>query len=125
MDEKKEKKVEYPVKNVTRIFSCLFNGSLVKNETQSDGNPIIFLANVMEIPCHFMSQIDGSLSSNLTTNSVTIPCHLSSFYLFSMLEHDMDFGQVQVMEFHRICYENDGISIGFGLIFDQTAVKKT
>ena len=27
------------------------------------------------------------------------PCHLSRFYLFSMLEHDMDFGQGQVMEF--------------------------
>ena len=35
--------------------------------------------------------------SKLTPNS--IPCHLSRFDLFSMLEHDMDFGQVQVMEF--------------------------
>ena len=34
-----------------------------------------------------------------TPNSMTIPCHLSRFYLFSMLEHDTDFGQVQVMEF--------------------------
>ena len=43
-----------PVKNVTRIFSCPFEGSLVwfENETKSDGNPIIFLANAMEIPCH-------------------------------------------------------------------------
>ena len=24
---------------------------------------------------------------------MTIPCHLSRLYLFSMLEHDMDFGQ--------------------------------
>ena len=40
-----------PVKNVTRIFSCLFDGSLVwfENETKSDGNPIIFLANAMQI----------------------------------------------------------------------------
>ena len=30
---------------------------------------------------------------------MTIPCHLSRFYLFSMLGHDMDFGQVQVMVF--------------------------
>ena len=39
-------------KNVTRIFSCLVDGSLVgfKNEAESDGNPIIFLANAMEIP---------------------------------------------------------------------------
>ena len=28
---------------------------------------------------------------------MTIPCHLSRFYLFSMLEDDTDFGQVQVM----------------------------
>ena len=39
-----------PVKNVTGIFSCRFEGSLVENETKSDGNVIIFLANVMEIP---------------------------------------------------------------------------
>ena len=32
-------------------------------------------------------------------NPHQIPCHLSRFYLFSMLEHDMDFLQVQVMEF--------------------------
>ena len=39
-----------PVKNVTGIFSCLFKGSLVENNTKSDGNPIIFVANAMEIP---------------------------------------------------------------------------
>jgi len=39
-----------PVKNVTRIFSRRFDGSLVKNEIKSDGNPIIFLANAVEIP---------------------------------------------------------------------------
>ena len=41
-----------PVKNVTGIFSCLFDGSLVgfENETKSDGNHIIFLANVTEVP---------------------------------------------------------------------------
>ena len=39
-----------PVKNVTQIFSCLFGGSLNKNNTKSDGNPIIDWANVMEIP---------------------------------------------------------------------------
>ena len=37
----------------------------------------------------------------INTNSMTIPCHLSKFYLFSMLEHDMDFGQVQVMAFAK------------------------
>jgi len=39
-----------PVKNVTWIFSRLFDGSLVENETESDENPINFLANVMKIP---------------------------------------------------------------------------
>ena len=39
-----------PVKHVTGIFSCLFDGSGVENETKSDGNPIIFLVNAMEIP---------------------------------------------------------------------------
>ena len=39
-----------PLKNVTWIFSCLFDGNLVENETKSDGNPIIFLATAMEIP---------------------------------------------------------------------------
>ena len=36
--------------NVTRIFSSLFDGVLVENETESDGNPIIFLANAVKIP---------------------------------------------------------------------------
>ena len=49
----------------------------------------------MEIPCHKSKAV----WSKSTPNSMTIPCHLSRFYLFSMLEHDMDFGQVQVMEF--------------------------
>ena len=39
-----------PVKNVTGIFSCHFDGSLVENETKFDGNLIIFLANATEIP---------------------------------------------------------------------------
>ena len=68
----------------------------------------------MEIPCHFSSQLDFvAVWSKSTPNSMTIPCHLSMYYLFSMLEHDMEFGQVQVIElsghllrkrwdFHRI-----------------------
>ena len=37
-------KKDCPVKNVTRIFSCLLDGSLVwsENETKSYGNPILF-----------------------------------------------------------------------------------
>ena len=45
--------ITYPVKNVTLyISSCLFDGSLVwfENDPKSDENPIIFLANAMEIP---------------------------------------------------------------------------
>ena len=42
-----------------------------------------------------------AIRSKSTPNSMTIPCHLSRFYLFSMLKHDMDFGQGQVMEFLR------------------------
>ena len=40
----------YLVKNGTWIPLRLFDGSLVENEFKSDGNPIIFWANVMEIP---------------------------------------------------------------------------
>ena len=52
-----------PVKNVTGIFSCHIDGSLVwfENYPKSDGNPIIFLVNALEIPwleliqnpCHY------------------------------------------------------------------------
>ena len=66
--------------------------------------------------------------SKLTPNSMTTPCHLSRFYLFSMLKHDMDFGQVQVMEFpwHLLRKWWD-FPCGFGLIPEpnQTPVKKT
>ena len=41
--------INYPVKNVTWIFSCLFAISLVGNDPKSDGNPIIFLANAMKM----------------------------------------------------------------------------
>ena len=42
-----------PVKNVTWIFSCLFEKSSsvwFENETKSNGNRIMFLGNAMEIP---------------------------------------------------------------------------
>ena len=39
-----------PYKNMTWIFSRLFDGSLVENDIKSNGNPIIFFANAMEIP---------------------------------------------------------------------------
>ena len=56
---------------------------------------------------------------------MTIPCHLSRLCLFSMLKHDMDLDKFKSWNFHGILQENDGISIGFDLIFDQTPVKKT
>ena len=43
----------------------------------------------------------NQLKIDIKFHSMTIPCHLSKFYLFYMLKHDMDFGQVQVMEFPR------------------------
>ena len=45
----------------------------------------------------FMSFSVTNLRHSL--NSMTIPCHLSRFYLLSMLKLEKDFGQVQVMEF--------------------------
>ena len=65
--------------------------------------------------------------SKLTPNSMTIPCHLPRYYyLFSMLEHDMDFGQVQVMEFPWYLLRKWwDFPCGFGLILEQTVVEKT
>ena len=62
-----------------------------------------------EIPRHFMSQIDGSLVQIHTKFYDD-----SRFYFFYILKHDS-------------CWENDGIAIGFGLIFEptQTTVKMT
>ena len=45
-----KKKKAILVKNLTRVLSCLFDGSLFENNTKSDGNPIIFIANAMKIP---------------------------------------------------------------------------
>ena len=55
---------------------------------------------LLEIPCHFSSQLDlVAVWHKSTPNSMTTPCHLSRFYLFSILKHDMDFGNVHVWEF--------------------------
>ena len=56
---------------------------------------------LMEIPCHFESQIDRSLvkiDSKFHDYSMSF-IQVLSVFVFSMLEHDMDFGQGQVMEF--------------------------
>ena len=80
----------------------------------------------MEIPYHFMSQ-STAVWSKLTPNVMTMPCHLSRFYLFSMLKHDMNFGQVQVMEFpwHLPRKWRDFRRIWSHFRPNQTAVEKT
>ena len=65
---------------------------------------------LMEIPCHFRHKLSAVWSIR-TPNSMTIPCHLCRFYLFSMLKHILDFGQVQVVEFPWHFLKNVGISI--------------
>ena len=81
-----------------------------------------------EIPCHFMSQLDlVAVWSKLSPNSMTIPCHLSSFICFPCGNMTWILDKFKSWNFHGICQENDGTSIGFGVIFEpnQTAVKKT
>ena len=64
--------------------------------------------------------------SNLTPNSMTIPCHLSRFYLFSICPNMSWIQEVGVIERPRHDRENDPLAfIEFGVIFNQTAIKKT
>ena len=89
-----------------------------KCDMDSHGNSMSFLPSQLDLV---------AVWSKSTPNSMTIPCHLSRVYLFSMLEHDMDFGQVQVMECPRhLLRKWWDFPCGFGLIFEpnQTAVKK-
>ena len=86
----------YPVKNVTGISSCLFDGSLVESDTKSDENPIIFLANAMEIPWHELVQN---------------PCHVFEW----KMEIEMELKQIKLDEWH-------GIVMEFGVDLDQTVV---
>ena len=73
------------------------------------------------ISCHKSTAV----WSQLTPNSMTIPCHLSKFYLFiHMPKHDMDFTEVQVIEFPWHERENDPLAF-IGVIFNETAIKKT
>ena len=46
----------------------------------------------------FHAKIDAVWSKSIQ-NFVNMPCYLCGYNLFSTLEHDMDFTQVQVMEF--------------------------
>ena len=53
---------------------------------------------LMKISCLFMSQMDGSLVK-IDTKFHDVSMSFISVLFFSMLEHDMDFVQVQVTEF--------------------------
>ena len=82
-----------------------------------------FCWKVYVISCHKSTAV----WSQLTPNAMTIPCHLSRFYLFiHMPKHDMDFTEVQVMKFpwHSL-RKWWNFPCGFGVIFDQAAVKET
>ena len=59
----------------TLCFSWLFDGRLVENDTTSDGNPIIFLTNAMEIPW---------------LELVQNPCHVSAWKLNKSWINDME-----------------------------------
>ena len=80
-----------PVKYVTHIFLCLFNGSLVKNETKYDENPIIFVANAVEIPwlelvqnpCHFWARQTNKTCMN------DVALSLNSVYICDMKWHEV------------------------------------
>ena len=57
----------------------------------------------MDFHGNSLSQLDlVAVWSKSTPNSMTFPCHLSRFYLFSMLDHDMDFGQVMEFPGHSL-----------------------
>ena len=80
---------------------------------------------LMEIPCHFMSQIDGSLV-DMDTKFHDHSMHIyTGFICFPSSNMIWILSKFNSWNFYGIYKENDGISIGLGLIFDQTAVKKT
>ena len=84
---------------------------------------------LMEIPCYFMSQIDGPLvqiDAEFHDDSMSFVQILFVFRCSNMTMPWM-LDKAKSWNFHGICQENDWISIGFGLIPEpnQTAVKKT
>ena len=48
----------------------------------------------------------------------------SRFILILCLRLTWNLYKFNLWNFHEICWKNDGISIGFGVIFEQTAVKR-
>jgi len=68
----------YNVKNVIRIFSCLLYASMAVNETKYEENPIIFLANALEIPW---------------LDLVHNPCHVSAWKTNETWINDMEYSR--------------------------------
>ena len=69
-----------------------------------------------EIPCHFSSQIEGSLVQIHTKFHVIYP----GFICFPCWNMTWILDKFKSWNFHGICSENDGNSIGFGDTFDQS-----
>ena len=82
-------------RNISLESSVQKNCAKVKNlrEPCKKGHGFLWSSQVISRP------ESTAVWPKLTPNSMTISCHSSRFYLFSMLRHDMDFGQFQVMEF--------------------------
>ena len=97
-------------------FSLLMETIPVKNDEDSDGNSMPFHTtnrrqfgqNPHRIPWQFHVIYSGF---------ICFPCWIMTWIL----------DKFKSWNFHGICQENDGISSGFGLIFEpnETAVKKT
>ena len=80
----------------------------------------------MEIPYHFMSQMDDGLVKIDTKFHDYSMSFIQVLFVFHIPKHDMDFTEIQVMEFRWHERENDRLAfIGFGVIFHQTAINKT
>ena len=76
---------------------------------------------------HVITRLGGSLVQ-IDTKFHDDSMSFIQIYLFSQQKHDMDFGQVQVMEFQwHLLRKRWDFPCGFGLILEpnQTAVKKT
>ena len=78
------------------LFRIPLNLLLIKNIVIIPVKNVTWI--LMEIPCRFPSKIDGSLVQ-IHTKFHDYSMSFIQFYLYSMLEHDTDFGQVQVMGF--------------------------
>ena len=95
----------YPVKNVARIVSCLFDGSLVENNIKSDGSTIIFLAHNLEIPWLELAQ-NPSHAWVWKTNKTWINDKEKSWNLVSIWTK---LPSIRVMKWHGISMRNENL----------------